>query len=173
MTAATPGATASAATTPTTNGRVISRWIFPPPLPDADARTVADLARSLRLPPAAIRILWGSGLTDGPRIHNFLNPRIEDLHDPFLLKDMDRAIARIRKAIAGCELIEIHGDYDVALGFVESRRKRGGLAEVAAQSNDFKPSISLHQVCQQLEAAVGRSIVHEKNFVGTPQLFEY
>jgi single-stranded-DNA-specific exonuclease len=44
---------------------------------------------------------------------HFLNPRIEDLHDPFLLRDMDIAVARIRTAITQREPIEIHGDYDV------------------------------------------------------------
>jgi single-stranded-DNA-specific exonuclease len=99
-----PQMTASAATTPIT-----SRWVFPPPADDA----VAALAQSLRLPAAAVRILWKRGLRDPDAIHHFLNPSLADLHDPFLLKDMDRAVARIRQAIAQKESIEIHGDYDV------------------------------------------------------------
>jgi single-stranded-DNA-specific exonuclease len=68
---------------------------------------------SLGLPPAAARILWQRGYRDAASIEHFLNPRLEDLHDPFLLKDVDRAVTRIREAIARSEPIEIHGDYDV------------------------------------------------------------
>jgi single-stranded-DNA-specific exonuclease len=53
------------------------------------------------------------GFSDVESAAHFLNPRIEDLHDPFLLRDMDRAVERIRVAIALREPIEIHGDYDV------------------------------------------------------------
>lgn len=65
------------------------------------------------LPPAAARILIRRGLHDTESAHRFLNPRLDDLHDPFLLRDMDRAVERIRAAIARREPIEIHGDYDV------------------------------------------------------------
>ena len=74
---------------------------------------VQALARELGLPKAAASLLWNRGYRDGESAAHFLNPRIEDLHDPFLLQDMDRAVARIRTAIAGKERIEIHGDYDV------------------------------------------------------------
>ncbi len=65
------------------------------------------------MPAVAARILWQRGFHDPASAERFLNPRIEDLHDPFLLRDMDLAVARIRAAIAARELIEIHGDYDV------------------------------------------------------------
>lgn len=57
--------------------------------------------------------MFQRGFRDAPSAAQFLNPRIEDLHDPFLLRDMDRAVERIRSAVAGREQIEIHGDYDV------------------------------------------------------------
>jgi single-stranded-DNA-specific exonuclease len=99
-----PAATDSAAVSiPTT-----SRWIFP-----ARQNESSALARELNLPPAAAQILFRRGLRDASSVDAFLNPKIEDLHDPFLLRDMDRAVARIRAAIAGNENIEIHGDYDV------------------------------------------------------------
>jgi single-stranded-DNA-specific exonuclease len=74
---------------------------------------VGELARQLRIPPAAAHILFQRGFRDPAGAAHFLNPRIEDLHDPFLLKDMDRAVDRIRLAIGRGEPIEIHGDYDV------------------------------------------------------------
>jgi single-stranded-DNA-specific exonuclease len=99
-----PGATDSAAVSiPTT-----SRWIFPVPSCESE-----PLARELQLPSAAAQILYQRGFRDALCASNFLHPKIEDLHDPFLLQDMDRAVARIRLAIAGGEKIEIHGDYDV------------------------------------------------------------
>jgi single-stranded-DNA-specific exonuclease len=100
-----PVMTGSAATTQTT-----SKWIFPD---GRDDTAIADLAGELRMPAVAAGILWRRGFRDAASAHAFLNPRIEDLHDPFLLRDMDRAVARIRTAILEKERIEIHGDYDV------------------------------------------------------------
>ncbi len=65
------------------------------------------------MPFAAAQLLWRRGYREADRATHFLNPRLEDLHDPFLLRDMDRAVARIRAALAEREQIEIHGDYDV------------------------------------------------------------
>lgn len=96
--------TASAASTPTT-----SRWDFP----QLDISAVAALAAELRLPAPVVQVLWKRRLRDATAITHFLNPRMEDLHDPFLLLDMDRAVTRIEAAIAAKEPIEIHGDYDV------------------------------------------------------------
>lgn len=96
---------ASAASTRTT-----SRWVFPA---DTDAPAIAALAAELRLPVAAAAILWRRGLRDADAAGHFLNPRLEDLHSPFLLRDMSRAVERIRQALAQSEAIEIHGDYDV------------------------------------------------------------
>ena len=98
---------ASAASTRTT-----SRWVLPAQDPN-DAQAIFALAAELGLPAPAVLILWKRGYRDAASAGKFLNPRIEDLHDPFLLRDMDRAVARIESAIARGEPIEIHGDYDV------------------------------------------------------------
>lgn len=96
----------SAVTTPKTD----ARWVFPQ---SVDEQAVARLADELRLPSVAARILWLRGFQETPAAEAFLNPQIADLHHPFLLRDMDRAVARLRTAVAGGESIEIHGDYDV------------------------------------------------------------
>lgn len=86
------------------------RWIFPAPRTDDG---LDRFAQSLGLPRAAAAILYQRGFCDSVSAGQFLNPKIEDLHDPFLLRDMDRAVARIRAAVSRGEAIEIHGDYDV------------------------------------------------------------
>ena len=88
----------------------VGRWQFPGNGNDAD---IASLARELRVPQAAARIVWNRGYRDAESARHFLNPKLEDLHDPFLLRDMDIAVERIRTAISNREHIEIHGDYDV------------------------------------------------------------
>lgn len=65
------------------------------------------------MPRAAAEVLWRRGLRDPDAAQRFLDPRIQDLHDPFLLRDMNLAVQRIRRAIRDGERIEIHGDYDV------------------------------------------------------------
>src|SRR5690349_19377154 len=89
---------------------LISRWDFPQ---TADDPEIGVLAKELSVPHAAGRILWRRGYRDAARAKHFLNPRLEDLHDPFLLRDMGCAVERIRTATGERELIEIHGDYDV------------------------------------------------------------
>jgi single-stranded-DNA-specific exonuclease len=85
-----------------------SRWLFP-----AEDGESAKLAQELNLPPAAARILCRRGFRDSVTAERFLNPTVANLHDPFLLRDMHRAVERIRLAIAQRDQIEIHGDYDV------------------------------------------------------------
>ena len=87
-----------------------AKWVFPE---QTDAIAISALAAELCLPRAAAQILWLRGLRDGASAEAFLNPRLEDMHDPFLLLDMEPAVERVRRAISNAEAIEIHGDYDV------------------------------------------------------------
>lgn len=64
--------------------------------------------------PIVLQLLWDRGLRDQTKIDEFFNPDYEsDLHDPFLMKDMDKAVARILAALEGEEKILVYGDYDV------------------------------------------------------------
>lgn len=65
------------------------------------------------LPPLAACVLCARGLDTVQAARDFLAAASAPLHDPFLLKDMDRAAARIDRALAGNEYIAVYGDYDV------------------------------------------------------------
>ena len=85
-----------------------ARWVFP----DASAAAPA-LAAELGVTPAIAQILTARGYGDASTARACLNPRLADLGDPLRLRDMDVALARLLRAIAGGEKIQIHGDYDV------------------------------------------------------------
>ncbi|MBI3987623.1 MAG: single-stranded-DNA-specific exonuclease RecJ [Lentisphaerae bacterium] len=77
-----------------------------------DAPRVAALAGELKLPWPVAAALLGLPLRDTDTIARFLNPRLSDLTDPFLLPDMDAAVCRIWKALDDGEPIAVFGDYD-------------------------------------------------------------
>lgn len=74
---------------------------------------IESLSRELKVSPLVARLLVQRGLADPETARSFLNPRLEDLHNPFRMKDMDRTVARIFQAIQSREKILIYGDYDV------------------------------------------------------------
>ena len=61
----------------------------------------------------AAKVFLSRGINDDNIINDFLNPTLECLHDPFLMKDMDKAVERLIQAIEGGDRIVIYGDYDV------------------------------------------------------------
>ncbi len=85
-------------------------WIFKPA---PDPELTAALAASLRVPPLVSALLVQRGISDYEQARYFFRPELDHLHDPFLMKDMDCAVRRIEKAIAGGERILVYGDYDV------------------------------------------------------------
>lgn len=71
------------------------------------------LARELGVSEVTARLLAIRGLHDLDEARRFLAPSLDHLLDPFRLADMDRAVARLERAIAARERIAVHGDYDV------------------------------------------------------------
>jgi single-stranded-DNA-specific exonuclease len=85
------------------------RWVFR----EADANTATSLARELTIPPLISRLLVLRGIEDPASASRYLQPKLEHLHDPWLMQDMDRAVGRLQQAIDRKEKILIYGDYDV------------------------------------------------------------
>ena len=85
------------------------RWIESAVDPDAAAR----LAHALKLHPLAARVLAARGLAEPAAAEAFLAARLADLPDPFAMKGMEAAVARIVRALEAGERIACYGDYDV------------------------------------------------------------
>lgn len=86
------------------------RWICNEQ-PDAAAVEVLSKQLSIERPLAALLIQ--RGITTSEQAAEFFNPDITKLHDPFLMKDMDKAVKRLSKAVIDNEKILVYGDYDV------------------------------------------------------------
>ncbi len=78
-----------------------------------DEQVVETLQKDLHIMPVLCRLLVERGITSYKDAEQYFRPKLESLHDPFLMKDMDRAVDRINKAMASRERILVYGDYDV------------------------------------------------------------
>ena len=87
-----------------------TRWII---AKDVDKQIVKSLSESLGIDENLATLLVQRDITNYNEAKNFFRPSLEHLHDPFLMKDMDKAVDRLQKAMNNGEKILIYGDYDV------------------------------------------------------------
>ena len=78
-----------------------------------EKQKVQALQNALQVDEIIANLLVQRGVETYEQAKTFFRPSLEDLHDPYLMKDMDKAVARIEKAIADNENIMVFGDYDV------------------------------------------------------------
>lgn len=132
----------------------------------ADLQAVEELSTGINVNHALANMLVNRGITNFQKAKDYFRPDFDKLHDPFLMKDMDKAVERLSEAMSNGEKIMVYGDYDVdgttavALfyGFIKSiydqvdfyipdRYKEGyGISEkgiLHAAENGFKLIISL------------------------------
>jgi single-stranded-DNA-specific exonuclease len=86
------------------------RWTLKP---KPQLSKVEDLKKALQVDDIVATLLLQRGIDSYEEAKKFFRPSFEDLHDPFLMKDMDKAVDRIEHAIAQAENIMVYGDYDV------------------------------------------------------------
>ena len=77
------------------------------------AAAAAQLAADIGIHPALGSLLLERGIRDAAAARRFFHPQLSELYDPFLMNDMQTAVERINKALAGKERILVYGDYDV------------------------------------------------------------
>jgi single-stranded-DNA-specific exonuclease len=78
-----------------------------------DINVIKHLSAALNIDMVIANLLAQRGITTYADAHAFFRPKLSDLHDPFLMKDMDKAVARLEQAITNQEKVLIYGDYDV------------------------------------------------------------
>ncbi|PYR80174.1 MAG: single-stranded-DNA-specific exonuclease RecJ [Acidobacteria bacterium] len=103
-----------------------------------DDEEAGALSLLLGVHPTIARLLCLRGLRDADAARRFLAPSLDQLHDPFALADMTRAVERLESAIARRERIAIHGDYDVD-GITSTVILRRALEMLGAEVVHFIP----------------------------------
>ena len=91
---------------------MISKWNYLPLTTEEQELEIA-LAKKFADSPVIAELLVQRGITTVDDAERFLNPSLSDLHDPFLMQDMDKAVDRLNKAMGSKEKILVYGDYDV------------------------------------------------------------
>ena len=111
-------------------------WQFAPQVEDAD---FTKIAKKAGLGPEAARLLFSRGIKAEDSLTRFLAPSLDDLHDPYLLHDMDKAVNRIRRAIEQGEFILVYGDYD-ADGMTSASILKETLEQLGAECLVYLPN---------------------------------
>ncbi|WP_418167552.1 single-stranded-DNA-specific exonuclease RecJ [Alistipes putredinis] len=86
------------------------RWVVNP---QGNPEAVAAMAAATGISPVLANLLVQRGIDTLEKAKKFFNPQLSDLHDPFLMKDMDKAVERVERAVRNREKIMVYGDYDV------------------------------------------------------------
>ena len=107
----------------------------------ADKENVRQLASELGVDPVLAELLVQRGVHTFEQARSFFRPSLDNLHDPFLMKDMDKAVERVHKAVANGEKILVYGDYDVdgttAVSLVYSFLRRLGSLTPFSKTKQF------------------------------------
>ena len=91
---------------------MISKWNYLP-LTSNEQQIAQTLGDRYPKVPALCKLLAQRGVTSAAEAEKFFKPQLSDLHDPFLMRDMEKAVVRLNRALGSKEKIMIYGDYDV------------------------------------------------------------
>ena len=88
------------------------KWNYQPPTQE-QREAARALAKDIGISPILCRLLQERGINTAAEAKRFFRPQLSELHNPFLMKDMDRAVERLNQAMGRKERILVYGDYDV------------------------------------------------------------
>ena len=89
-----------------------NKWNYQPPSQEQTEKAKA-LAKETGISPVLCKLLLERGISSAAEAKRFFRPQLMELHDPFLMKDMDIAVDRLNEAMGRKERILVYGDYDV------------------------------------------------------------
>ena len=88
------------------------KWNYQPPTHE-QTEAAKELSKELGLSPILCKLLLERGINSATEAKRFFRPQLHELHDPFLMNDMDIAVERLNAAMGKKERIMVYGDYDV------------------------------------------------------------
>jgi single-stranded-DNA-specific exonuclease len=88
------------------------KWKYEPPTP-TENEEIIELSKELSIHPLLSSLLLKRGIRTKEEANLFFHPQLTDLHDPFMMKDMDIAVNRLNEALFNKERVLVYGDYDV------------------------------------------------------------
>lgn len=88
------------------------KWNYQPPTQE-QREAARMLAKEIGISPILCRLLQERGIRTADEAKNYFRPQLADLHDPFLMRDMEKAVERLNVALGRKERILVYGDYDV------------------------------------------------------------
>ena len=91
---------------------MISKWNYHT-LTSEEEELCSKLSEELNINRSIMTLLIQRGINTPEAVKKYFRPQLNDLHDPFLMRDMDKAVMRLNQAIGRKENILIYGDYDV------------------------------------------------------------
>ena len=86
------------------------KWLFKE---KGDATVIRKMMTEMAVPESVVNLMVQRGITNTRQAEDFFRPALSSLHDPFLMKDMNKAVDRVSTAISRNERILVYGDYDV------------------------------------------------------------
>lgn len=88
------------------------KWNYQPPTQE-QREAARTLAKEIGISPILCRLLQERGIRTADEAKNYFRPQLADLHNPFLMRDMEKAVERLNVALGRKERILVYGDYDV------------------------------------------------------------
>ena len=88
------------------------KWNYQPPT-NEQTEAAKELSKEIGISPILCRLLLERGINSAAEAKRFFRPQLHELHDPFLMNDMDIAVERLNAAMGKKERIMVYGDYDV------------------------------------------------------------